>query len=119
VRGRLADLSFEGDETVVLARISGEIDDSNATELRAALVDRTSNQARGLVLDLSGTTYLDSTGIALLFELARGLSARRQTLRLAIPLTAPIRRVLDLCDVGSVAPLDERAEDAIAALASS
>jgi anti-anti-sigma factor len=115
MRGRLADLVFETNDNVVLARIRGEVDASNASEIRVALIDRLSNDAAGLVLDLSGTSYLDSTGISLLFELARGLGARRQRLRLAVPRTAPIRRVLELCDVASVAPLDEAVEASLSA----
>jgi anti-anti-sigma factor len=117
MRGRLADLQFDGDGEVIVARLSGEIDDSNAGELRGAMIENVSNDARGLVLDLSAATYLDSSAVALLFELARGLAARRQSLRLAVPTSAPIRRVLELCDVGSVAPLDERTDDAVAAMA--
>lgn len=116
MRGRLADLSFDDDAAMVVAHLRGEVDASNAAELRVALVDRLSNEATGLILDLSETSYLDSTGISLLFELARGLSARRQALRLVVPAAAPIRRVLELCDVASVAPLDESAADAQAAV---
>ena len=114
MRGRLADLTFDEDGVAPVAHVTGEVDASNAAELRIALVDRLSNDARGLVLDLSETSYLDSTGISLLFELARGLAARRQVLRLVVPRTAPIRRVLELCDVDSVAPLDEGSEDSLA-----
>jgi len=115
MRGRLADLSFDEDGVAPVAHVRGEVDASNAAELRIAVVDRLSNNAGGLVLDLSETSYLDSTGISLLFELARGLGARRQVLRLVVPRTSPIRRVLELCDVGSVAPLDESCAEAVAA----
>jgi|1186.fasta_scaffold00836_3 anti-sigma B factor antagonist/stage II sporulation protein AA (anti-sigma F factor antagonist) len=113
---RLADLVIEEvDGNALLARVRGEVDASNAAELRMAIVERLSNDTTGLILDFSQATYLDSTGIALLFELARGLSARRQTLRLAVPPDAPIRRVVDLCDVGSVAAVDDAPADSLAA----
>jgi anti-anti-sigma factor len=117
MRGRLADLTFDEDGAAPVAHVRGEVDASNAAELRIALVDRLSNDANGLVLNLSETSYLDSTGISLLFELARGLAARRQVLRLVVPRTAPIRRVLELCDVDSVAPMDEASEDSLASFA--
>ncbi len=114
---RLADLVIEdAPGGVVVARVRGEVDASNATELRLAVVERLTNESSALVLDFSETSYLDSTGIALLFELARGLGARRQTMRLVVPSSAPIRRVVELCDVGSVAPLYEGADDALAAI---
>ena len=112
---RLADLVIEEvDSGALVARVRGEVDASNAAELRMAIVERLSNETPGLVLDFTDTSYLDSTGIALLFELARGLSARRQTLRLAVPPAAPIRRVVDLCDVASVAVVDDAPEDSLA-----
>jgi anti-anti-sigma factor len=116
VRSRLADLEIEPVEDLVVARVAGEIDSSNATELRIALVDALSNRVRGVVLDLTAVTYLDSTAIALIFDLARDLEARRQTLRLSVAGAGPMRRVLELSRVDVVAPLDENPESAIEAL---
>jgi anti-anti-sigma factor len=117
MRGRLADLTFDDSDGTVIAVVRGEVDASNAAELRIALVDRLSNEVFGLIIDMSEMTYLDSTGISLLFELARGLTARRQMLRLVVPTSSPVRRVLDLCDIASVAPIDETASEARAAVA--
>ena len=116
MRSRLADLELEVSDEIVVARVSGEIDSSNASELRLALLERLSNDVIGMVLDLTSATYVDSTGIALVFELARGLEARRQSLRLAVPPSGPVRRVLDLCAVSSVAPVDDDPAAAVSAL---
>ena len=102
---------------MVVARFDGEIDSSNATELQLALAARLPSTASVLALDLSGVTYLDSSGIELLFELGRSLAARRQTIRLIVPETAPIRRVLELCAVESVAPIDGDLADVLGAIA--
>ena len=59
-------------------------------------------------MDLTQTTYIDSTGVELLFELARRLSARRQHFRVVVPEGTGIRKVLELCDIGSVAVLVTR-----------
>jgi anti-anti-sigma factor len=69
-----------------------------------------------MVLDLTEVSYLDSTGIALVFELARGLEARRQALRLVVTSDGPVRRVLELCAVASVAPIDDNQERSVEAL---
>jgi anti-anti-sigma factor len=117
VREMTFDFDRSGD--VVVARLDGEIDSSNASELRVALAARLPTEARVLALDLSGVTYLDSSGIELLFELGRSLAARRQTIRLIVPQTAPVRRVLELCAVESVVPIDGDLEDALGAVAGS
>jgi anti-anti-sigma factor len=116
VRGRLTELEFEERDGLMIARLEGEIDGSNTLELGRTLAERLPSAARGLVLDLTAVGYLDSAGIELLFKLARRLRDRRQLLRIVVPGISPVRRVLDICDVSSVAPLDETPEQAVAEL---
>jgi anti-anti-sigma factor len=119
VRDRIAGFDISDRDGVVVATLEGEIDGSNAAELRLALSERLPSASSGLVLDLSQVTYLDSSGIHLLFELGRRLAARRQALRLVVPADAPMRRVLELCAVEAVAPMDREIEGSLAALAES
>jgi anti-anti-sigma factor len=114
VRELTLDVDRSGD--VVVARLDGEIDSSNASELRLALARRVPSEARVLTVDLSGVTYLDSSGVELLFELGRSLAARRQAISLVVPRAAPVRRVLELSSVESVAPIHTDLEDALAAV---
>lgn len=112
MRDRLSEIEFDETEGVLVARISGEVDGSNAVELGRALGERLPSSARGLVLDLGDVAYLDSAGIELLFGLARRLGDRRQRLGLGVPQQAPVRRVLEICDIASVAAMAESAADA-------
>ena len=48
----LADITFETVDGVLVARVEGEVDMSNASELGAAITGRIPSDARGLVLDL-------------------------------------------------------------------
>jgi anti-sigma B factor antagonist/stage II sporulation protein AA (anti-sigma F factor antagonist) len=100
------------DPEVPVAYIEGEVDISNADLFAALLHAAVGNAALGMVLDLSGTTYLDSAGIRLLFELARRLTRRQQQLRLVVPPTSPVLRVLLLTAVEVVAGIDGSVEDA-------
>jgi anti-anti-sigma factor len=117
VRDGIAGFDFEQREDVMVASIEGEIDSSNAAELRLALSERLPSTSSALVLDLSRVTYLDSSGIHLVFDLGRRLSARRQSLRLVVPDGAPMRRVLELCAVEGVAPMDRQLDASLRALA--
>jgi len=113
MRAPLAQLRFDQlDDAVVVGRVVGEIESANADELRRALARRLRNDSLGLVLDLSSTSYLDSAAIELLFDLARRLRAHRQRLCLVVPASAPMRRVLDLCEIDTVAEIDETIEGA-------
>jgi anti-anti-sigma factor len=102
-----------------VARLTGAIDLSNVEDLGREVERSVSNRARGLVLDLSGVTYLDSTGLRLIYRLARQLGDRQQGLRLVVPDDSRILRVLTLAGVGTVARvvpdlalLDHAQEDA-------
>lgn len=81
----LADLQLELGSDVPVARIVGELDASNAAAFTARLKESVPNSAIGLVLDLSETSYLDSSGVHLIFDLAGALRRRQQTLQLVVP----------------------------------
>lgn len=117
MRDGIAGIEVSERDGVVIAAVTGEIDTSNAGDLSLALSERLPNAATALALDLGGVTYLDSSGIELLFDLGRRLAARRQRLRLVVPEGAPTRRVLELCAIEVVAPLDRDLETALRALA--
>ena len=75
-------------------RVSGEVDMSN-TQRIADVVDSTvGNDAHALVLDLTGVTYLDSSGVRLLYQLDARLTAHQQRLVLVVPAGATILRTL-------------------------
>ena len=102
-----ADITVEHEGDVVVAHLVGEVDMTNAPYVREELTAAVPNEAKALVVDLEGTTYLDSAAIELLFELSRRLGRRRQELRLVLQADSPLRRLLTLTDVGSVAELHE------------
>jgi anti-anti-sigma factor len=91
-------------ETVHIV-VSGEIDLGNAaaleTELRAAVAD----QPRAVSVDLTDLTYLDSTGIRILFAIASLLKPLQVMMKLIVPLDSPIRRLIELSGLGSFACL--------------
>ena len=70
--------SFRADEweDVIVGELSGEVDLSNAADLEGAISESVPNSARGLVLDLTALTYIDSSGIRLLLSLSGRLRWR-------------------------------------------
>lgn len=95
----LADLHITSSDGVIIVGMTGEIDMSNSSELRSVILEATPNDARGLVLDLSGVDYIDSAGIHLLYRLGDSLRARGQTLRVVIPAESPASDALRLAGV--------------------
>ena len=108
-----AEIAVERKGAAVVARLTGEVDMTNATYIGEELTKAVPNEALALVIDLSGTRYLDSAAIELLFDLARRLGRRRQRLKLVLPSSSPLRRVLLLTDVQTAAPLHDTLEEAL------
>jgi anti-anti-sigma factor len=103
----------EREEDVILGELSGEVDLSNAADLERAIAESVPNSARGLVLDLSALTYVDSSGIRLLLSLSGSLRWRGQELVLAVPPGSRCRRVLTLAGIGDSVALVTTPEAAL------
>jgi anti-sigma B factor antagonist len=114
----LSHLDVSGDD-VVIARLSGEVDLSNAAEVGDELAKAVPNSALGLILDLTATTYLDSSGVHLVFDLAERLRTRQQQLRIVVPTGAPIRRVLRIVELGDTVPVLASVDEAVESVRSS
>ena len=109
----LSEVDFSG-EDVVVARITGEVDLSNASDVGDRIAEAIPNTALGLVVDLTATSYLDSSGVHLLFELAERLQRRQQQMRVAVPEGGAIRRVLRIVELDATVPISPSADDAVA-----
>jgi anti-anti-sigma factor len=112
----LVEVIPRSDRSVPVCDLRGELDASNVDEVQSALLECVGNDVPGLALDLTQTTYLDSAGIRILFELARRLRTRRQELRLVVPPDGVVRRVLVLTALADIVPVDEHVDDAVRAL---
>ena len=113
----LASVRTERDGDLVIATIAGEVDPSNARDLGRDLTAAVPNDAMAVVLDLSDVTYLDSSGVQMVFELAERLDGRQQRLAVVVPAGAPARKVLDIVSIDATAPLADTRDEAVARLA--
>jgi anti-anti-sigma factor len=86
---------------------------ASASQYRAQLITAVPNTARGLVVDLTGITYLDSRGVHLVLDLAERMRTTQQQLRLVVPPSSVIRRVLLLTQVDRIVPMHDTLEDAL------
>ncbi len=110
----LATFSVERDDAVVVGALSGEVDLSNAAELVRTITEAVPNSARGLVLDLSAISYIDSSGVRLVLSLAGSLRWRRQELVIVAPEGSSCRRVLTLAGIEGSVALEATAGSALA-----
>jgi anti-sigma B factor antagonist len=112
----LADLQISTQDGVATARLTGEIDMSNAAGLLQAITKATPNDALGLALDLTDVDYLDSAGIHLLYRLRESLINRGQALRLVIPEASLVTDTLRLAGVRDHMDIVPTLDEAVQAL---
>jgi anti-anti-sigma factor len=109
-------LDIRTEDDVVVACLRGEIDLANARPIGSVVTGAVPNDATGLVIDLSDVSYLDSSGVHLVFDLSERLAARQQRLALVVPDESRIRRVLDLVNVRAVLPVTPTVEEGVEAV---
>ena len=110
----LINLEVEQRGAVVVASVSGELDVSGASRLGDELAAAVATSAAGRVVDFTDLGFIDSSGIAMLFGLARHLASRRQQLRVVAPPGEPVARVLELVDFERAAPVHADVDGAVA-----
>jgi anti-sigma B factor antagonist len=110
---RLGDVTFARESDVLVARLTGELDMSNAEDIGSAVLEATPHDAVGVILDLSGVQYLDSAGIYVVFGMRSRLRARGQSLRLNIPGGSPVDDALRLAGVQRHVEVVETVEQGI------
>src|SRR5262245_48925225 len=110
---QLAHLAFEEQGPVVVARLAGEIDLSNAGDLQQSMLDVVPNTAHGMVVDLSVVSYLDSSGIRMLGEIGERLRWREQRFAVVAPPHSRVRDVLTIAGADSVVPFEDSLDAAL------
>jgi anti-sigma B factor antagonist len=99
----------------VLVRATGELDLSSAPSLTAAAEDALGDGYPLLLLDLSGVSFMDSTGLSALLAIHREAEARSAHAAIIAPGDNP-RRVLEMLGVEQVLHIYDTLEAAVAEL---
>ena len=93
-----------------VVRIVGELDLAAAPRLQEAFSD--AQTATQIVIDLSGCTFIDSSGVRVLADLGRDLSARGG--RVDLVATNPsVLRVLEITGIDTVIPVHPALDSAL------
>jgi anti-anti-sigma factor len=104
------------EDGIAVVRVTGEVDVATCGLFRDRLLRIvTDEDFRGLVVNLAGVQFMDSTGIGALVGVWRRVAATTASLALAAP--APrVRRVLDTAGLTKVLPVYDAEADAVAAI---
>jgi anti-sigma B factor antagonist len=113
---------FDVERTTVSGRptltVRGELDLATAPELAGAVDDQLATAPQALVLDLTPTVFLDSSGARCLMQTARKAAAAGVPLHVICPRSnAPVRLVIDLLELERAIPIVESPSDISTAVA--
>ena len=90
------DIQVTRDGTAVTITITGEVDLTNWESVGDRINAEISNRTTEVTVDLSSVTYLDSSGLRLLFKLAERLALLQIGLTLVVPLESVARLAIRL-----------------------
>lgn len=110
----LVGLEIEERGEKVIAHLSGELDIAGAARTGEQIGEAVPTAARCLVVNMTALDFIDSSGVAMLFGLARRLGGRRQELRVVAPEGRPVARVLQIVEFGRAAPIYADVDTALA-----
>ncbi|MCP2251904.1 stage II sporulation protein AA (anti-sigma F factor antagonist) [Prauserella aidingensis] len=99
------ELRDENDPQSVEIAVTGEIDLSNADQVRNELYEAIANDLMQVSVNLTGVSYLDSSGLRVLFMLAERLQRLQTELAIVAPPGTPARRIVELAGFDAVATL--------------
>jgi len=85
-------------------RCSGD-EDLNTQGARRTALARALKARADLVVDFTELTFLDSSGVAMLFRLVRRLGDHRQQLHVVAPSGEAVGRVLEIVEFDRAAPV--------------
>jgi anti-sigma B factor antagonist len=104
------------DERTSVVTPAGEIDALTAPQLGSTLLGLADDGKTGVVVDLSGVTFIDSTAIGVILNAVRALTARSGRLVLVCP-TERILRPFEVTGLTARLPIVKSVDDALGSLA--
>lgn len=104
-------LDVEPRENCVVLGVAGEVDLATAPTLRERLVALVADGHRRIVVDLTRTEFLDSTGLSALIAGLKRLRAHDGEMRL-VSTTPRVRKVFEITHIDRVLPLYETVDAA-------
>ncbi len=92
-----------------LVQVRGEVDVATKDQLWSVL-EQAAEASPTVVVDLSGTTFMDASGLATLLRTLHRLERRQGSLVLRSP-QPPVRRLLAFTEIDALVTVEEHAPD--------
>jgi anti-sigma B factor antagonist len=115
-------VQFDVERTTVAGRpaltVRGELDLATCNQLAEIIGSQLSASPRALVIDLTPTRFIDSSGARCLVRAAKQATASNTELHVVCPRSnSPVRLIIDLLELERIVPIVESPADLETALA--
>ncbi len=107
-------LSTARHQSTTVVSVSGDIDLDTAAQLEDGLRTAIADTRSDLVVDLTSTTFLDSTGLGVLVGISKQLDTSGRSLRLVCP-RARLLKIFQISRLDTVWPIFLTVDEAMAA----
>ena len=95
-------VSVHTDGEIAVVEVMGEVDMSVTSELEQALAPRSLEGRTSVVIDLTGVTFMDSSGVRVLLLGHSAYQEAEISSAVALGPDSPVRRVIELAEVGEM-----------------
>lgn len=101
---------------VVIVAVNGDVDTTTVGDLQAVFDDLVTRGEQNYVIDLSGVTFMDSSGLAALAQLYKRIRIGHGDVRLCC-LSPELRRIIELTRFDRVFDIFDSRDAAVASFA--
>ncbi len=102
----------DSEKTVVVVEAAGEIDLHRSAAFQEALLEPLKQKPQRMIVDMSGVTFMDSSGVASLVKLLSRVRRDKVDLKLA-GLTPRVRSVFEITRLDTVFDLRSDVQEAL------
>ncbi|HMS03048.1 MAG TPA: STAS domain-containing protein [Gemmatimonadaceae bacterium] len=110
----MAAFSTERDGDLLIVAVEGQLVVGNRAEFKQLVFDQLEDGARRVLIDFSGTAYIDSSGLGALVSLGKRIRDEGGALHLT-GLNEDLRTLFELTRLDTLFQLFDRRADALAA----
>lgn len=111
------DLHFEKKNDTLLVRVKGELDLHTADDLRESIEQHLKDHPslKNMIMDLGGTSFIDSSGVGVILGRYKTLTARGGKLA-AASVNPAVKRIFELSGMLKLMSIHDNMEEAESAL---
>lgn len=105
-------MDVQENDSLVTVKVNGEIDAFTAPQLREMIFPLSEKDGVKIVVDLSGVSYMDSTGLGVFVGVFKNVRAREGNFQI-IGLSERLKRLFEITGLADIIDIDSKIEGGV------